>query len=61
MNWRNTFYFSGEFILNTKLSYIEKIADGSFTPISDGFGSYERITASRDDLPLRSDESMLAY
>ncbi len=61
VDWSRTFYFKGEFTLTTDVTYIEDIMEGSFTPISDGFGSFETVVAARGDLPLCSGESMLVY
>jgi hypothetical protein len=58
--WSSSFYYKGHFSLDD-LHYIENLAEGSFTPISDGFGSFERFVAAQGDLPLRSGESMLFY
>lgn len=61
VNWSQSFHYRGEFTLTSRLTYIEDITNGSFTPISDGQGSFEQITRTRGDLPLRSGESMLVY
>lgn len=61
VNWSETLYFRGRFTLTTDVSYIPSIAAGSFIPVSDGFGSFERLVAAQGDLPLSSGESMLVY
>jgi hypothetical protein len=61
VDWSKTFYFTGKFTLNTDLTFIDGISEGSHTPISDGLGSFEKVIAARGDLPLCSGESMLVY
>ncbi len=61
VDWSRTFYYKGNFTLTTDITYVKDIAEGSFTPVSDGFGSFEKVIAARDDLPLSAGESMLVY
>jgi hypothetical protein len=63
VDWSRTFYFKGEFTLplNTDITYVENISEGSLTPVSDGLGSFEAVVAARGDLPLSSGESMIVY
>lgn len=61
VNWSETFYFRGNFTLNTDVTYVQNLAAGSFTPVSDGEGSFEVVVAATGDLPLTTGESMLVY
>ena len=61
VNWSKTFYYTGTFSLASNLTFIEGIAEGSLTPISDGSGSFEALVAAHGDLPLPSGESMIVY
>ena len=61
VNWSKTFYFRGIFTLTTDIPYVENIAEGSPTPISNGLGSFEVVVAAHGDLPICSGESMLVY
>ncbi len=61
VDWSKTFYFRGKFTLTTDITFVENISEGSFTPVSDGFGSFERVVAARGDLPVSAGESMLVY
>ncbi len=61
VNWSETFYFKGEFTLTTDITYVEGLSEGSFTPVSDGFGSFERVVAAGGDLPVSAGASMLVY
>jgi hypothetical protein len=61
VDWSKTFYFKGKFVLTPNIPYVENIAEGSLTPISDGLGSFEAVIAADGDLPLCSGESMLVY
>ncbi len=61
VNWSETFFYRGEFTLSGDISYIVNIDEGSLTPVSDGFGSYESISHTPGDLPLSTGESILVY
>lgn len=58
--WSSSFYYKGSFSLSD-MNYIGNLVEGSFTPISDGFGSFERFIAAEGPLTLPSGESMLFY
>lgn len=60
LTWSASFYYKGSFSLSD-MNYIGNLAEGSFTPISDGFGSFERFIAAQGPLTLSSGESMLFY
>jgi FlaG/FlaF family flagellin (archaellin) len=61
VNWSETFYYKGRFTLTTDIIYIENISEDSFTPISDGVGSFEKVASVHGDLPLCAGQSMLVY
>jgi hypothetical protein len=60
LTWSTSFYYKGSFSLSD-MNYIGNLVEGSFTPISDGFGSFERFIAAQGPLTLSSGESMLFY
>jgi hypothetical protein len=61
VDWSKTFYFTGEFTITADITFIDGIAEGSPTPISDGMGGFEILGAAHGDLPLPAGDSMLVY